>query len=133
MPFSTVEKARVRRALGYVNATHGSVLSFGVPIANDFLFVVEDRMDQLIEPEGLELVREDLGRVEATRDQIFEAQERLAAKKIDGIETNPDELKALFDQLKWWSRQLAEGLGVPAHVYSWAGGAGPGGVNVPVV
>lgn len=131
MPLNDTERARVRRALGYVNVTEGSVLSYGIPLASDFLFIVEKRMGELLEPDGLELIREDLGRVEATRNQLFEAQKRLKAIKVGNIETNPDEISKLYEQLRFWSRQLADGLGVPPHVYSWMGQGN--GVNIPVM
>lgn len=137
MPLSLVEKARVRRALGYLQVTNGTSLQFGVPLPTQFLFIVEDRMDQVMEPEGIELVREDLARAEATRDQLFEAQQRLSAKRVGNIETNPEELSALYGQLRFWAGQLAESLGVPAHEFSWLGGkspagAGSNGINIPV-
>lgn len=132
MPFTDTEKSRIRRALGYVNVTAGSVLSYGIPLPNNFLFIVEDRMEQVIAPEGEALVRENLGRFERTLEQVFEAQDRLAAKKVDGIETNPEEMGQLKEQLRFWSRQLAEVLGVPPHVLSYVGSAGGSGINAPV-
>ncbi len=132
MALTNTERARIRRALGYVNVTHGSVLSFGIPLPNQFLFLVEARMGEVMEPDGEELVRENLGRFERTLQQVFEAQERLAAKRIGEIETNPDEMRSLYEQLRFWSRQLAEVLGVPPHVISFVGGSGGRGINVPV-
>ena len=130
MALSPEERARIRRALGFVNVTEGSALAYGTPLNAPLLTIVEKRMDTLTAA-GESIVREDLGHFEATRRQIGTAAIRLKATSIKDVETNPKEIEQLKDLLGWWSRQLADDLGIDRSAFSWVGEQN-GGINARV-
>ena len=131
MALSAEERARIRRALGFVNVTEGSALAYGTPLNAPLLTIVERRMDTLTAA-GETLIREDLGHFEAARRQIGTAILRLKAESIKDVTTNPKELDQLKEQLLWWSRQIADNLGIDRSRFAWVGEAN-GGINARVV
>lgn len=133
MALSDEEKARVRRALGFVNVTEASVLAYGAPLNAPLLALVEVRMSQFL-PAGEGLLREDLAAFENTRRQLATANTRLKATEITGVKTNPAELEQLKEQLRFWSRQIADQLGVTRQWAAWVAGniEESGGINARV-
>jgi hypothetical protein len=125
------EKARIRRALGYVGTSESTAYSFGTTHSVEYLFLVNARMAAAFEVEFLELIREDLGRAERTVDQLFEAQERLAARQTGSLTLNPDnEIAALKQSWQFWAGRLADSLGLPR--YPNAHATAGGGLNARV-
>lgn len=111
MALSPEERERVRTHLGYTSTAPVSSIAFGVPRGGESLYMVESAMNNLlVVAEGR--VRETLGRLDTTLDRINGAEERLAARSIGEIETNPDEIKMLWRSYRSWQEQLANVLGV---------------------
>lgn len=133
MAFSDEEKARIRRSLGFVNVTEASVLAYGAPLNAPLLALVETRMNQFM-PSGEGLLREDLAAFEDTRRQLATANARMKATEIAGVKTNPAEVEQLKGQLKFWSRAIADQLGVTRQWAAWVAGniEEGGGINVRV-
>jgi len=131
--FSDEEKARIRRSLGFVNVTQASVLAYGAPLNAPLLALVETRMDQFM-PSGEGLLREDLAAFEETRRQLVTANARMKALEISGVKTNPAEVAQLKEQLRFWSRAIADQLGVTRQWAAWVAGniEESGGINARV-
>jgi len=129
MPLTAEERARVRRALGFLNVTAGSALAYGFPLNAPLLTLVEARMDALTVP-GEALVREDLARYESVREQLGTVGPRLKAESIKDIKTNPRETEQLQGLLDYWRDRIADDLGVPPNQRTWT--SGTGGLNAPV-
>lgn len=126
--FSDEVKARIRRALGYMGQSETQAISFGLVINAEYLYLLNARMDgDVHEQPFVNIVVEELGRVEATDEQIFAAQKRLAAKQIGSITTNDAEFEQLIKARNYWVSRLAGHLGVP--LYNPSAG---GGINVRV-
>lgn len=127
---SEVEKVRIRRALGYVGTSESTAYAFGRISSVEYLTLANARMEADFSSEFIELIREDLGRCEATVDQMFKAQKHLQARKVGNIETNPEEIAQLREQWEFWAARLADSLGLPRYPHAHASAGG--GLNARV-
>jgi len=123
-------KARVRRALGYIGIPETSRLYYGLTVDGEFLSLLNARLaDANLDDYQVAMIAEELGRVEATDEQLFKAQIHLGASKVGGIETNPEEIERLLGARNRWAWRLSRLLDVPFDPNPAAGG---GGLNVRV-
>lgn len=116
MALSPSEQNKVMLLLGYGAKT----IQAGSVIYNKIL---NDRLNNLPTPSE-DLVRSWLGKIATLETQIDDAPARLAAKKLDGLEMNLQEIEMLRRERKRISREIANHLDIPYQ--------GLGGVNIGV-
>ena len=69
------------------------------------------------EAEGM--VRRDILELDCIESQLSKARSRLSVKSVDNIHfRGPEELDTLEDQYSYWSKDLADILGVPINPFS---------------
>lgn len=126
------ERSRIKHFLGFPDLSQeAQSILLGIPAGAEPLFLVEGAMNRLTQG-GEESVRASLCQCEATEQQIGTSRQRMQATKLGSLETNQNESTALRRELEWWSRRLADDLGVPPNMFSQQYGAG-GGINARVV
>lgn len=113
------ERARVRRALGFLNTSSSASISLGVPRLIQPLFLVDLAMNHLLQ-EGEDGVRGYLVKIEALDERIFQSVTRLAAAEVGEIKLNHREPGQLRTERSYWCKRLADELGVPLQAYSLA-------------
>lgn len=127
MAFSDSEKTRVLHFLGYPDwQSLASSIQLGYPASTQPLFLVRDSFQRL-SPEGEQAVRRDLCQCEAIEAQLADARSRMRVTKIGEIEVNARESQALRGELTFWTRRLADDLGVFPNPYSQMDYLGMGG------
>lgn len=132
MAFSDVEKARIKHFLGYPNISQlAASIVLGIPTGSQPLFLVEDAMNRLF-PSGEESVRTDLCNLESIEKQLSDARSRFKAESVGNLKMNQRETSMLRNELGYWTKRLADDLGVFPNPYAQRGGTG-GGVNSGVV
>ncbi len=123
--FTEEEKARIRYHLGYLQSDLVLSTLLGIKALAQPQFLLEGQMNTLPET-AVSLVRMLVGRCDQTEQQMFEAQERLAAKSIERIDLNENEIDKLTERYRYWVLKLAEQFGAPVNAYSAAFQAGGG-------
>lgn len=132
MALTAVEKARIRRHLGYLNVSLGAAINLGVLSANQPEFIVERTMNHIL-PEAEQLVRDDLSRCDAVESQLDTARTRFKADEVGSIKLNREEIDQLEREYDRWTGRLADDLGAPRNPMSYRqGGTAGGGINIPV-
>ncbi len=124
------ERARARHFLGYPSIESvAASMHLGVPAVSQPAFVVDAMFDR-ISVEGEEAVRRDLCQLEDIEAQLGQARGRMKAKAIGELEINPAEAAQLRGELVFWTRRLADDLGVVPSPYAQMHYMGmPGGVS----
>jgi len=97
------EKVRIRYHMGYPNLSAGPSLSAGVPLDSPLMTLLE-RSFVLLLPAAEPLVRELVARLDMIDGAIVDAQIRMQASKVDGIELNANETNMLEGE---YMRQVA--------------------------
>ena len=116
-PFTADEKARIRYHLGYLNVQEPTALSFGIPRPLQTVFLIESAMNNVIDA-ARDKVRQIIGIMDGVECRLVDAQERLAASKLDTLTMRVDEPDALEKEYMRWGLRLADLLGVPPYPYS---------------
>lgn len=117
MALSSQEQNKVVQLLGY----GGKIVQAGSVIYNKIL---NDRLSQLpVDTESL--VRSYLTQIYALEAQMNAAPARLAAREVDGVKINLEELPMLRKERRKIAREIASVLDIPYQ--------GPGGANVSVI
>ena len=129
MALTDDERERCRYHLGYLNTSTAASIHLGIPAASQPLFLLESAMNLLL-PSGELRVRSLLAKLDSTEQRIFEAQERLAARKVGEIDLNRDECEQLEGEYRRWQLRLARQFGVSPNPFDPSGRGG--GINVPV-
>lgn len=135
--FTDQEKERVHYHLGYGSLDSAAALSFGLPITLQPLFIVDQALN-ITTVDAANRVRRLLNVLDGVDQKLIDAQDRLAAKRLDTLETRPDEPDALEREYYRWACRLADTLRVPLYPYSqrfaqFIHGGGPGGAgSIPV-
>lgn len=128
---SDSERDRVLHFLGYPAwAQLAASIQLGFPMASQPLFLVYNAILRLTSG-GTESVRRDLCECEAIEAQLRDARSRFRAASIGEITLNAAEPAMLRRELSFWTKRLADDLGVVANPYSqmsWEGGVSGGGV-----
>lgn len=122
MALSDTEKERVRYHLGYPGVSNMPMLAFGVPVARQTSFLLEDALNNVMavsEPR----VRMLIAACEKTEAAILAAQCNLAAEQVGDITLRGAEVGATHTDLLEreygrWARRLADVLSVPLYPYS---------------
>jgi hypothetical protein len=105
MALTSQEQNKVIQVLGY----GGKTIQAGSVIYNKIL---NDRLHQL-PPDTETLIRVYINQIYAIEGQMNAAPARLAAKKVDNVEMNLDELSMLRKERKKIAREIAAHLDVP--------------------
>lgn len=116
-PFTADEKARIRYHLGYLNVQEPTSLSFGIPRPLQTVFLIESAMNNVIDA-ARDKVRQIIGIMDGVECRLVDAQERLAASRLDTLTMRVDEPDALEKEYMRWGLRLADLLGVPPYAYS---------------
>jgi hypothetical protein len=133
--FTEAQRTRILHFLGYPNwASVAQSIQLGYPAASEPLFLVYDAFFR-ISVEAVPTVLQDLCECEDIEKQISGARSRLKAAQIGDLKTNPNEARELRRELTFWTRRLADDLGVNPNPYSQMNymGYGGGGVNAKVM
>lgn len=117
MPLNDSEKERVRYHLGYLEVSVAASLSFGIPVPQQTLFLVESAMTRVIEA-STNRVRRILQVMDGIEEQLVEAQPRLAATKLGDLSLRENEPDMLEREYVRWGYRLANILGVPVYPFS---------------
>jgi hypothetical protein len=114
---SDAEKFSILRHLGYPVTAAVASINLGFPAFTQPMWIVTQAMG-LIPEAAISLVRLLVARCDETEKKMYEAQERLVAKRTDGVELNNDECDQLEREYWRWGYRLAELLGVPVYCYA---------------
>jgi hypothetical protein len=131
--FTEQDKDRVLHFLGYPNwiALSQSIM-LGYPAASQPLFLVYDAFMRISQG-GAESVLVDLCECESIEAQLRDARTRFKARTVGNIDLNMAETSMLRDELKYWTKRLADDLGVVVNPYSQMAWQGmQGGVSTRV-
>ena len=117
MALTAEEQSRVYYHLGYLNIQPAASLSFGIPRPLQAVFLVQTAVQNVIAA-AEDKVRQIIGIMDGVECRLVDAQERLAASRIDTITMRVDEPDALEREYLRWGLRLADLLGVPPYPYS---------------
>jgi hypothetical protein len=96
-------------------------IQFGLPRPVQTLFIVEEAMTQLIEPDGVDRVRRHLKILDDIECRLVAAQGSLGAAKLGELTIERQGLQEpdlLENEYFRWGGRLADQLGVPFYAYS---------------
>jgi hypothetical protein len=132
--FTLSEKQRIRIDLGYLGVGTSASYQLGIPRPLQNIYLVDDALG-LVLPDTEPIVRRIMDVMDGIEDKMVDAQDRLAATKVDEILTRADECDRLEEQWVRWGEQLSSVLGAPYNIYNaryqrWAMGSSAG--NIPV-
>ena len=117
MPLSESDKERIRYHLGYLEVQGAASIQFGIPRPLQTVFLLEDAMNNVIE-RAIPRVQRILNVLDRIEGKLEEAQDRLAAKRLDSLELRENEPDQLEHEYVRWGGRLADILGVPIYPYS---------------
>ena len=117
MPLDAAEKERARYHLGYLGVQPAASIQLGIPRPLQTVFLVESALSNVIE-EAFPRVRKILRIMDDVECKLCEAQDRLAAKRLDALELRDNEPDQLEREYTRWGQRLADVLGVPLYPYS---------------
>ena len=125
---SQEETNRVRYHLGYPMVTPAAALTFNMPFTLPGSFLHEFGAKNLAGAFAEKIVRDLIQRMDIIDEKLLEATERMAVKKVDEIEMNPDEYDALLRAYVDQGYKLANALGgYPNPFAERYKNSGPGG------
>ena len=133
--FAENQRTRILHFLGYPNwQSLAQSIQLGYPAASQPLFLVYDAFFR-ISLEAVPTVVQDLCECEDIEKQLSGARSRMKATQIGDLKPNMHEARDLRRELTYWSRRLADDLGVNPNPYSQINsmGYGGGGVNAKVM
>lgn len=122
--------------LGYLGTLLGPSINLGIPAANQPMFIISWAEENLSDTSGFwpAMVNDILAKLDATRQQIFDAQTRLAASKAGSVEMNINEIDRLKEQYLYWGGELCNVFGSPRNPYAYNFPAlGGTTINIPVM
>lgn len=117
MPLSAGEKQRIRYHLGYPSLSTAASLQFGQPALTQTNFLIESALGRLLE-ESLDQVRSIVLIMDSTETKLVEAQDRLAAIKLEELTLREDETDKLEVEYQRWGRRLGDIVGCPPYPFS---------------
>lgn len=134
MALTAEEKQKARFHLGYPSVQPAASITFGIARPIQTLFLVETALN-LILPDAEDELRRIIGIMDGVECRLVEAQDRLAAKRIDQLELRDDEPGQLEGEYRRWGFRLADLLGVPVYAYSvkYKNRSGPFAGSISVV
>lgn len=135
MPLTEQDKERCRYHMGYLGVAAAPSISFGIPRLSQTMYLLEQSMSNLIEL-VVPRVRSIMDVMDGLERQLVEAQERLAATKLEELSLNKSETSQLEGEYQRWGLRLADVMGAPVNPFSaryssLAGGSGQAG-SIPL-
>ena len=117
------EKERIRYHLGYMETSFAASLQFGIPRPAQTIFLLEQAMSLLVNPDAIDRVRRVLFTLDDIEEKLRSATCILVAEKLGDITLRgADKGKTYTDLLEReyvrWAKRLADILGVPLYAYS---------------
>lgn len=127
------EKERVRYHLGYLASGFAPSLAFGLPRPQQTVFMLENAMSGLVNPDACDRVRRILLTLDTVENKMLCAIDQLAASQLGEIKLRDNYPDLLEKEYRRWSDRLADILGVPKYAFSQRTmrGGGPGS-NIPI-
>lgn len=112
------EKTRMLHFLGYPSwQSLAQSIALGYPAATQPLFLVYDAFLR-VDNGGANNARKDLCQCEAIEAQLGDARGRMKVTGVGNIAMNRAETSQLREELQFWTKRLADDLGVCANPYS---------------
>lgn len=115
MAFTDEEKVAIRHHLGFLNVTAAATFALGTPASTETQFIIEAAFDKVL-PAAEPRVRQLLGRLEATEEQMFCGQDSYEVNQLDEIHLNHQGRDRVQIQMArayiHWANSLANLLGV---------------------
>ncbi len=110
--FTLEQRNRILHFLGYPMWKNlAQSIQLGYPAASEPLFLVYDAFIRM-NPATIPTVLEDLCQCELVERQLSGARERMKASQLGNLKLNPRESLMLRNELTFWTRRLADDLGV---------------------
>ena len=137
MPLTLAEKGKVRYHLGYPQVGEAASIQMGIPATTQTAFLLEYAFDHLMD-DAVERVRALLGKLDATEQNLFDSQERLAAAQLGNLvlrsaKARESEGDALEREYIRWARRLAEIFGTTANPYAQRFRNASGASSIPII
>lgn len=132
--FSDADKERIRYHMGYLQVQPAASITYGLPVPQQTLFMLESSMDRIM-PIAIPRVIRILSILDGIEEQMVCGQPNLAAESIDpGIKLRADQIDQLEHEYERWSGRLADIFGVMRYPFSERGNrsGSPGFHNVRV-
>jgi len=118
------QKDRICHFLGYPRFSQlAQSIQLGYPAATQPMFLVLDAFHR-ITPGGVDSILRDLCECESIEAQLSSARGRMKAESVGQVTLNAAETKMLRSELMYWTKRLADDLGVNVNPYSqmsWLG------------
>jgi hypothetical protein len=127
------EKQRVAYHMGYPGVTSAASVAFGVPLMTQTNFLIYNVLGHLLDS-AIDQVRSISNTMDGIETKLIDAQDRLAATRLEDLYLREDECEALNKQYQNWGYRLSDITGAPVYPYSRRYSGGGGGVtSVPIV
>lgn len=117
MPLTEQDKERCRYHMGYLGVAAGPSISFGIPKLSQTLYLLEQSLANMIEL-AVPRLRSNLDVMDGIERKMIEAQDRLAAAKLEELELNKSECNQLEGEYQRWGLRLADITGAPVNPFS---------------
>jgi hypothetical protein len=119
--------------MGYPAVTTAASVSFGVPVFTQTNFLVYNVLDKLLDS-AIEQVRSISKVMDGIEDKLIDAQDRLAAEKLEELTLRKDETDALEGEYRRWGYRLSDITGAPIYPYSrrYSGGGSNSITSIPI-
>lgn len=132
-PLTDAEKQRLAYHLGYPAVTTAASVQFGVPALSQTNFLVYNVLDKLMDS-ALEQVRSISSVMDGIELKLIDAQDRLAATRLEDLYLRENETDSLEGEYRRWGFRLSDIIGAPIYPYSrrYSGGANAV-TSVPIV
>lgn len=133
-PLTDAEKQRVAYHMGYPAVTSAASVAFGVPMMTQTNFLIYNVLGHLMDS-ALEQVRTISSIMDNIETKLIDAQDRLAATRLEDLYLREDECDALDKQYRNWGYKLSDITGAPVYPYSrrYSNGGGNAVTSVPIV
>lgn len=127
MDLTEDQKNRILYFLGYPDwQALAQSIQLGFPAASQPLFLVYSAF-QKISQRSVQTILKALCNCEDIECQLSDARSRMKATRIGEMTLNAEETRMLYGQLTFWTRRLADALGVVPNPYSQMNYLGTGG------
>lgn len=120
---SDKDKERCRYHLGYMGTSSAASIQLGIPRPVQTMFLVDQAMSLLVDPNVVERVKCILDILDGTERRMVDAQKQLGVEGVGQLrlrpgksgETHTDLLEREYVR---WAKRLADVLGAPLYAYA---------------
>lgn len=130
---SDSEKQRIAYHMGYPGVTSAASVAYGVPLMMQTNFLIYNVLGQLLDS-TIEQVRAISKTMDDIETKLIEAQDRLAALRLEDLYLNNNEADQLEAEYRRWGYRLSDVTGAPVYPYSrrYSNGSGNSVSSVPI-